>query len=136
MKYKLIFLLSSAIYCFSSQSIPLIISTKSINYKELVSSKYKVLLNTEANRKFYKVRCKEFIAPEELKNNEYRAKHYIRKNKVICKKDIFIHISKKIKFNFGFLEIEKDGEVVRETEQYIKIRNYDGSTQKFYKGIQ
>ena len=59
----------------------------------------------------------------------------ILKNRVICKKSLYMTSSKKIKFNFGFIEIEKDGEVLKETSKYIRIKNADGTVEKIYKGV-
>lgn|GEM_PF-2360643 len=136
MKYKLLIILSLIVNSFAAQPKIVPVTIKSINFKEQILEKhYKIVEYNDLNKKIYNIRCKEYLTLEELKSNKYRAKHYIRKNKVICKKNLFITSSKKIKFNFGLLEIEKDGEVLKETSKYIRIKNADGSVEKIYKGI-
>ena len=115
------------------------VSNQSISYKEKIfASKARLLQTTNKffNKKYISKNrpvCKEYVDMKAFKNNEYRAKHYIFRNKPICKKDVYIPISKKIKFNFGLLEIEKDGEIIKETDKYIKIKNLNGTIEKIYK---
>ncbi len=136
MKYKLLIILSLLVNSYAAQPEIVPITIKSINFKEQVLKKhYKIVEYNDLNRKIYNIRCKEYLTLKELSTKKYRAKHYIRKNKVICKKNLFITSAKKIKFNFGFLEIEKDGEVLKETSKYIRIKNADGTVEKIYKGI-
>ncbi len=136
MKYKLLIVLLFIVNSFADSVKFVPISIKNINYKnEIVKNHYKLVEFNDLNKKIYNVRCKEYLNLHDLQSNKYRAKHYIRKNKVICKKDVFASSSKKIKFNFGFLEIEKDGEVIKETSKYIRIKNADGTVEKIYKGI-
>ena len=104
------------------------VATKSINWKEQLS-----LSNVKLIQSNDKHKCKEYLDINKLKKNKYRAKHYIIKDFTICADDVYIAVSKKIKFNFGFFEIERDGEIIKETDQYIKIRNLDGKIEKIYK---
>ncbi|MEA3497768.1 MAG: hypothetical protein U9R16_01795 [Campylobacterota bacterium] len=135
MKYKLLIIIALVLNCFASETKVVPVSIKSINYKEQIfSNGYKLIQLNTLNIIKYKVRCKEYLSLDKLKQNKYRAKHYIRKNSAICKKDVYISSSKKIKFNFGLLEIERDGEIIKETSKYIKIKNLDGSIEKIYKG--
>ena len=136
MKYKLLIIFLFIVNSFASELKIVPISIKNINFKEEILDKhYKIVEYNDLNKRIYNIRCKEYLTLKELQSNKYRAKHYIRKNKVICKKNLFITSSKKIKFNFGFLEIEKDGEVLKETSKYIRIKNADGTVEKIYKGI-
>ena len=68
--------------------------------------------------------------------NTYEAKHYIVKNKVICNKDVKISVNNKIRYDFGNIVIERNGEVVGETKRFIKVKNNDGSIDKIYKNGQ
>lgn len=104
------------------------IATKSINWKEQIT-----LANVKLIQSNSKYKCKEYLDIKRLKKNKYRAKHYILKDFVICADDVYVAVSKKIKFNFGFFEIERDGEIIKETDKYIKIRNLDGKIEKIYK---
>jgi len=121
-----ILLLSLNIFASSIQVVP--ITNKIINYKSKIyaSSVRLVQIND-------KYSCKEYIDIKLLKQNKYYAKHYLGKNKPLCKKSVFLAVSKKIRFKFGNLEIEKDGEIIRETDQYIKIKTLDGKIEKIYK---
>jgi hypothetical protein len=112
-----------------SQTIQVVpISNKVIGFKAKIYSSDVRLIRV--NDKYF---CKEYIDIKILKQNKYFAKHYIAKNKLLCKKDLFVPISRRIAFQFGNLEIEKDGEVIRETEKYIKIKNLNGKIEKIYK---
>lgn len=104
------------------------VSFKIINYKNKIYSSDVRLI--KVSKKFF---CKKNINLNILKKNKYHAKHYIAKNKPLCFKDVFIPESRKINFRFGNLEIERDGEIVKETEKYIKIKNSDGKIEKIYK---
>ena len=127
MKIKIVILLLSLnIFASNIQVVP--ITNKIINYKSKIyaSSVRLVQIND-------KYSCKEYIDIKLLKQNKYYAKHYLGKNKPLCKKSVFLAVSKKIRFKFGNLEIEKDGEIIRETDQYIKIKTLDGKIEKIYK---
>ncbi len=127
MKTKIaILVLSLNILANAVQVVP--ITNKVINYKEKIYASSVRLV--QVNNKYS---CKEYIDIKLLKKNKYYAKHYLAKNKPLCKKSAFLAVSKKIKFRFGNLEIEKDGEIIRETEQYIKIKTLDGKIEKIYK---
>jgi hypothetical protein len=126
-KIKLVILfLSLNIFAQTIQVVPL--SNKIINYKaKIYGSDVRLIQKTD---KYF---CKEYIDIKILKQNKYFAKHYIGINKPLCKKDLFVPISKKIKFQFGNLEIEKDGEIIKETDKYIKIKSLSGKIEKIYK---
>jgi hypothetical protein len=122
----IIFILSFNVLLGAVQVVP--VTNKIINYKAKIyrSSVRLVQIND-------KYSCKEYIDIQLLKRNKYYAKHYLGKNKPLCKKSVFLATSKRIKFKFGNLEIEKDGEIIRETDQYIKIKSIDGKIEKIYK---
>lgn len=107
----------------------------------LVSSKdikYKQILEYGDLKKVYidkKVRCTTFDKTKLLENT-YRAKRYIIKGKPICNKDVEIAKRDKISFDFGNIVIERDGKVIGETKQYIKVKNTDGSVDRIYKNGQ
>ena len=127
MKIKL-FVLFLTLNLFSQTIQVVPISNKVIGFKAKIYSSDVRLIRV--NDKYF---CKEYIDIKILKQNKYFAKHYIAKNKPLCKKDLFVPISRRIAFQFGNLEIEKDGEVIRETEKYIKIKNLNGKIEKIYK---
>lgn len=134
MKYKLLIIVMMSLNLFSSETNVVPISITEINYKEqLFVNHYRLLQLNNKNINKYNIKCKKYPNLLKLKSNKYRAKHYISRNKPICAKDIYEAKSKKIKFNFGYLEIERDGEIIKETQKYIKIKNLDGTIEKIYK---
>ena len=136
MKHKILIIFLFVLNSFANEPQIVPISVKNINFKEEISkTHYKIVEYNDLNKRIYDIKCKEFLSLEDLKSNSYRAKHYIKKNRVICKKSLYMPSSKKIKFNFGFIEIEKDGEVLKETSKYIRIKNADGTVEKIYKGV-
>ncbi len=134
MKSKLLLILIFTSSLFSKDLVIVPVSIKKINYKEQVyGHHYKLVQLTSQNIIKYKIKCKEYLNFKALRTNKYRANHYITPNKAICKKDLYFAKSKRVMFNFGALEIERDGEVIRETDQYIKLKNLDGKVEKIYK---
>ena len=126
---KLFFLLISFGFLYGNNTLNLVpIANKNIDYKEQIFS-YNVRLVQE-NKNF---KCKEYLDIVTLKQNKYFAKHYIAKNRAICANNVFVPEKNTVRFKFGNLEIEKDGEVIRETDDYIRIKNLDGTIDKIYK---
>ena len=126
----LFFISFTSLFAQNIQLVP--VSIKNINWKEQVGlSNVKVI---QVNEKY---NCKKYmnIDVEKIKENKYRASHYIMKGKPLCDGDLYLPKSNKIKFNFGSIEIEKEGEIIRETDKYIKIKNLDGKIEKIYKDV-
>ncbi len=124
----LLFALSLITFSCAANVKVLPVSTSDIQWKgQITASNVKLI---QADNRY---KCKKYLDIEKLKENKYRAKHYILKNTPICYDDAYIAKSNKIKFNFGNIEIEKEGEVIRETDKYIKIKNLDGKIEKIYK---
>ncbi|RXI41165.1 hypothetical protein CRU99_09965 [Malaciobacter mytili] len=63
----------------------------------------------------------------------FQALHYISKGSIICTKDVSIFEKKSVVFNFGSIEIEKNGEIIFQNEEYIRIKRNDGKIEKIYK---
>jgi len=63
----------------------------------------------------------------------YISTHYINPGSIICEKDIKIYEKNTVLFNFGNIEIEKEGKVIGETNQYIRIKKPNGRIEKIYK---
>lgn len=111
---------------FGADILP--VAKKGINYKSKIYPSSVLLV--EANGKY---KCKKYLDLVLLKEHKYYAKHYISKNKPICAKDVYTPSTNIIRFRFGNLEIEKMGEIITETDRYIKIKNLDGTIEKIYK---
>lgn len=122
----LLLLVSLFSFVLSIEVLP--VAIKNIEWKEQIRLSNVKLI--QANEKY---KCKKYLDIKKIKNTKYRASHYIIKNTPICFEDAYIPKSNKIKFNFGTIEIEKEGEIIRETDKYIKIKNLDGKIEKIYK---
>jgi len=100
---------------------------KNINFKNKIYSQDVRLIQSTGN-----IKCKKYLDIIELKKNKYFAKRYLKKDKPLCAKDVFLREITKVSFRFGNLEIEKEAELIRETKSYIKIKNLDGTIEKIY----
>lgn len=120
--------LSFLIVFLNGQDSFVAISSKAINWKgKLIKDNVSII---KQNNKLY---CEKNIDFVKFKENKLRAKHYILPKKAICNDDVYEEKNNKIKFNFGFVEIQRDGELIKETNEYIKFRNPDGKIEKIYK---
>lgn len=70
---------------------------------------------------------------KQVQNNEYSTTHYIKKNSVICQKDVKVYANESVIFKFGGLEIEKKGKIVYENDKFIRIKKENGKIEKIYK---
>lgn len=70
---------------------------------------------------------------DDLKNNKYNTSKYIKKDQIICKDDVKKIEKKTVIFKFGNLEIETDGKILFENDEYIKIKKDNGKIEKIYK---
>ena len=124
---KILFLLFISLNLLGNK---ILVSNINIKYKEHLNYDNLTIITTNK-----KVRCKIFDI-NKLNQNTYEAKHYIIKNRPICEKDVKISANKKIRYDFGNIVIERNGEVIGETKKFIKIKNNDGSIDKIYKNGQ
>jgi len=108
----------------------ILVSAKDIKYKEYLD--YGNLQEVVTPKK---VRC-EMFDKQKLFENKYIASRYIVKNTPICTKDVQIAPNHKVKFDFGNIEIERDGEFLGETKEYIRIKRPDGTIEKIDKNGQ
>lgn len=70
---------------------------------------------------------------QELENAVFTASHYIFKDSILCSNDVIKYEKKSVIFDFGSLEIEHEGKIIYENDQYIRIKKQDGSIEKIYK---
>ncbi len=70
---------------------------------------------------------------EELKNNKYLSSKFIKKSQIICKDDVKKIVKKSVIFNFGSIQIETDGKIIFENDEYIRIKKDNGKIEKIYK---
>ena len=95
--------------------------------EQIVASKIRVQNSANVNKS-----C-EPISLNDIQNEIYIAKHHINKNTIICKKSIKQFSDETIVFNFGGVEIEKKGKVIFENNDFIRIKNVDGTIEQIYK---
>ena len=125
---KILFIFFTIIISLNA-SVKVIISKKDINYKAFVDLEY-------LQEKIYTKRLQPNCTPvtfEMFNQAKYIAKHYIPKYRPICTKDIKRYVRKSVAFDFGSFEIEKVGEVIQETDDFVKIKKRDGKIEKIYK---
>ncbi len=126
LRHKCLFLI--VLFTVNLCAIDVIITKSKINYKEIISinklSKHKVLS------------VKKHCIPatvNDFETNKFVATHYMKKGSIICQKDIELYNKNSVLFNFGTIEIEKNGKVIFENEKYIRIKKDDGKIEKIYK---
>jgi len=109
-------------------AIDVLVAKEKIKYKEQISVKK---LTLKKAKKIYR-HCVP-VSLNDLNKSSYIAKHYISRGSILCTKDIKKYEKSSILFDFGSLEIEKDGKVINNTKKYIKIKKPDGKVEKIYK---
>ena len=102
--------------------------------KKKIGLKEKIQINNLRVKRVNKVnkRCIP-ITLDKVSSTAYIAKHYINAGAIVCEKDIKIYKKNSVKFNFGNIEIEKEGRVVGETKKYIRVKKPNGKIEKIYK---
>jgi len=131
LKPNAFFKISLILLCFGLSNlfaIEVLVAKEKIKFKEIIH--VKKLMRKKA-AKIYR-HCVP-VTLNDLHKTTYSAKHHIPKGSIICIKDIQIYQKTSIIFDFGSLEIEKDGKVIRDTSKYIKIKKPDGKIEKIYK---
>jgi hypothetical protein len=123
-------LFSIFIILINLNSTEILVSKKNINYKQLLDINNLELVNISND-----IRCTTFDK-DLLKSNKYQAKRFIYKGKSICYKDVQKIIINKVKADFGNIEIQRNGKVISENKDYVKIKSYDGKIIKIYKNGQ
>ena len=102
--------------------------------KEKIRLKEKIKIKNLRVKKVKKVkRSCHPVTLDTISTQQYIAKHYMNIGSVICEKDIKIYKKNTVLFNFGNIEIEKEGKVVGETKKYIRVKKPNGKIEKIYK---
>lgn len=109
-------------------SIEVIVTKSKINYKEKIDIKKLSSSNVLSVKKF----CIP-ITLKDLQNTQYIAKRYLKKGTILCTKDIEEHKKKSVLFNFGSIQIEKEGKIIFENDEYLRIKKPNGKIEKIYK---
>lgn len=109
-------------------AINVLVSKEAINYEEKLDSSKVVLKNVASINKS----C-EPLKLTDLENDVYITTHYINRNTIICTKDVKKYQDEGVVFNFGGVEIEKKGKIIYENDDFIRIKNLDGTIEQIYK---
>jgi len=105
-----------------------LVSKESINFEEkLDNSKLKVQNVDEIAKNCVPLKLSD------VQNEEYITTHFINKNTIICLKDVKKYEDNTIVFNFGGVKIEKKGKIIYENNEFIRIKNLDGTIEQIYK---
>ena len=114
--------------CVNSFAISVLIAKESISFEEkLVLSKIRLQNVSDITKSCVPLKLSE------IQNKEYITTHYINKNSIICQKDVKNYEDEGIIFNFGGLKIEKKGKIIYENNEFIRIKNLDGTIEQIYK---
>ena len=115
-------------FTINSFAISVLISKEAINFEEKIdASKLKVQNIDDISKACIPLKLSE------IENEEYISTHYINKNTIICQKDIKRYKDGFVVFNFGGLKIEKKGKIIYENDEFIRIKNLDGTIEQIYK---
>ena len=123
-------LFSIFIILINLNSTEILVSKNNINYKQLLDVDNLKLINIPNE-----IRCTTFDK-DLLKTNKYQAKRFIYKGRSICYKDVQKIVINRVKADFGNIEIQRNGKIISENNDYVKIKNYDGKIIKIYKNGQ
>ena len=126
LRLKSLFLI--LLFSLNLYSIEVIVTKTKINYKEIIDINKLSSANVLSVKKF----CIP-VSIKDFENKKYTAKRYLKKGTVLCKKDISLYKKKSVLFDFGTIQIEKQGKIIYENDKYIKIKRIDGQIDKIYK---
>jgi hypothetical protein len=109
-------------------SVEVVIAKVDIPYKVAITPSNVAILQLDK----LPANCKP-ITIKELKKGKYLTSKYLQKDKVICHSDLDEETNNKIIFNFGAIQIETDGKIIYQNDEYVKIKRSNGKIEKIYK---
>lgn len=112
-------------------AVDVLIAINKIDYNAPILKKNLRLLSVENIKK----RCVP-LTIKALDNEKYISKHFINKNSVICKSSVKIYKKNSVIFNFGNIQIEQNGKIIFQNDEYITIKKNNGKVKKIYKNGQ
>ncbi len=116
------------IFTINLYAIDVIVTNSKIDYKEKIDVK---------KLSFAKVlSVKKYCIPLtilDIQSKKYLAKRYLKKGTVLCTSDVKEYSKKSVLFNFGLIEIEKEGKIIFENDEYIRIKKPNGKIEKIFK---
>ncbi len=127
LRHKCLFLF----FCFFNINLlasQIVIAKKNIPYNSTITLEDLQSVNNASMKKY----C-EPMSIEMFEKQKYISKRYIKKSTVICKDDVSIYKKNSVLFNFGMIQIEQNGKIIFENDEYIKIKKENGDIEKIYK---
>ncbi|WP_428027004.1 hypothetical protein [Arcobacter sp.] len=128
MKLKFSFFSFFSLFALKLFSVDVIVAKIDIPYKNLITPSNIFLAQIEKVPED----CKP-ITIAELKKEKYYSKKYLQKDKIICHDELERESQNKVIFNFGSIQIETNGKIMYENDEYIKIKRDNGKIEKIYK---
>ncbi len=125
---KLSFFIFLFFLATANASIDVLVAKKNIHYK----SKIEIKDLTSKKVNFVKKDCVP-LKLSDIDGKVYQALHYISKDSILCTRNVSLFEKKSVVFNFGAIEIEKNGEIIFQNDEYIRIKRNDGKIEKIYK---
>ena len=112
-------------------AVDVLVAINKIDYNAPILKKNLRLLSVANIKK----RC-EPLTVKALNNGKYISKHFINKGSVLCKSSVKSYKKNSVIFNFGNIQIEQNGKIIFENDEYITIRKNNGKVKKIYKNGQ
>ena len=109
-------------------SYEVLTTRKDIKFKEKITKENLVLKQVDTLSK----NCTP-LSLQELDNGVFTASHYIFKDSILCSNDVVKYEKESVIFDFGSLQIEHEGKIIYENDQYIRIKKQDGTIEEIYK---
>lgn len=109
-------------------AVTVLVSKTAIKYEEKIDSSNVIVKEVESINKA----CTT-LTLQQLESNQFVTTHYINKNMIICEKDVKSSENEGVVFNFGGVKIEKKGRIIFENNEFIRIKNLDGTIEQIYK---
>ena len=109
-------------------ALDVIIAKYDLQYKQKITYKNVMLKDFKSIKK----NCTP-LALKDINTKSFETKHFIRKNMIICTKDIQLYKDNTILFDFGQIEIQKNGKIIYENNKLVKIKRNNGKIEKIYK---
>ncbi len=125
---KLKYLFFILIMGLNLNALDVIIAKYDLQYKQKITYKNVMLKDFKSIKK----NCTPLVL-KDINTKSFETKHFIRKNMIICTKDIKLYKNNTILFDFGQIEIQKNGKIIYENNKLVKIKRNNGKIEKIYK---
>ena len=126
LKHKFFVLL--LIFSQTAYAINVIVAKESIGYKEKIDANKLTFMQVDKIKK----KCKP-VTLNYLNAKQYIAAHHINRGSIVCEHNLTTYKKNAVLFDFGSIEIERNGKVINENDEYIMLKNEDGKREKIYK---